>query len=195
MQEKNNQNPFELFLEWFSTARQIVPEPTAMSLATVDATGKPSVRIVLMKEFDERGLVFYTNLQSRKSRELRANPMAAVCFLWVEIQKQVRIEGEVALVEDAEADAYFATRPRASQLGAWASQQSDVLESRDALLARFQEYERKFDGQPVPRPPFWSGFRLHPQRFEFWQGHANRLNDRLLFVQSKGAWEQSLLYP
>lgn len=173
------------------------PEPTAMSLATADASGRPSVRIVLLKQFDADGFVFYTNTRSDKGRQLAANPQAAVCFLWkhLDLQVQVRAEGSVAPVDEAEADAYFASRPRGSQIGAWASAQSQPLEGRASLEQAIAAFEQRFDGAPVPRPPHWSGYRLAPDRVEFWSGRPFRLHERLLYVRDAGHWQSSLLYP
>lgn len=172
-----------------------LPETTAVTLATATRDGHPSARVVLLKGFDEHGFVFYTNLGSRKAEELKANPLAALCFYWPSIHHQVRIEGRVEQVSDQDADAYFATRPRGSQIGAWASFQSSTLENRRELEARFQEYEKKFAGQEVARPPFWSGFRLLPELIEFWKGRENRLHERTLYIRQKNGWKVSLLYP
>lgn len=171
------------------------PEPAAVTLATATSDGKPSARVVLLRGFDENGFVFYTNLESRKAEELRANSFAALCFYWEPIHYQVRVEGRVEQVTDEEADSYFASRPRGSQIGAWASKQSSTLKSREALIARFGKYEEEFEGQTVPRPPFWSGFRLIPQRIEFWQRQENRLHNRELFVKAQNTWTKSSLYP
>ncbi len=166
-----------------------------MVLATATSDGKPSARVVLLKEYNEDGFVFYTNLESRKARELKSNPYAALCFYWEPLHYQVRVEGPVELVSNEEADRYFATRPRGSQLGAWASNQSAPLKDRETLLQRFKHYEEKFRSQPVPRPPFWSGYRVIPQRMEFWKREENRLHERVLYVRSGKVWERSLLYP
>ncbi len=170
-------------------------EPTAMSLATANNEGVPSVRIVLLKDFDESGFVFYTNMASRKAKELRENPMAALCFYWEPIYYQVRIEGTVNIVADTEADAYFASRPRASQIGAWASRQSNVLKTRDELAKRIAKYDAKFKGIEAPRPEFWSGFRLLPNTIEFWLRHPDRLHERTLYTRVGELWESNLLYP
>jgi len=151
--------------------------------------------LVLLKEVDERGFVFYTNLESRKATELFANPHAALCFLWKSLDRQVRIEGVVELVGDAEADAYFATRPRDSQIGAWASDQSQPLASRTELERRVSEFSQRFGNEAVPRPPYWSGFRLIPQRIEFWQERPFRLHDRILFVREGEEWRRERLFP
>lgn len=170
-------------------------EPTAMSLATVDGGGRPSVRIVLLKQVDERGFVFYTNLKSRKGAQLAANACAALCFFWPLLMRQVLVEGEVEPVSAAEADAYWAARPRASQIGAWASLQSQPLGSRAELEKRFAEFEEKFRGAPVPRPPHWSGYRLRPRMIEFWSSRPDRLHERERYYREGGVWKCMLLYP
>lgn len=175
--------------------RRILPEPTAMALATVGDDGRPSVRVVLLKEVDARGFVFYTNYQSRKGRELLAHPRAALCFHWQPLERQVRVEGPVEPVSAAEADAYFATRPRESQIGAWASQQSETLESAEALEARVREVEARFAGCPVPRPPHWSGFRVIPEQIELWRAGPFRLHERFLYERVDGAWRVRRLFP
>ena len=173
------------------------PEPTAMTVATCDASGRPSARTVLLKDFDDRGFVFYTNFNSRKGQQLRANPQAALLFLWktLRYQVQAKIEGAVQPVSAAEADAYFASRPRASQIGAWASLQSETLDSRATLDARIADLEREFDGREVPRPPHWSGFRVVPDMIEFWYGVPARLHDRHRYERVDGEWTKRLLYP
>jgi pyridoxamine 5'-phosphate oxidase len=171
------------------------PEPTAMVLATVDTDGRPSSRTVLLKALDENGFVFFTNLESFKGRQLLAHPRAAATFLWKTIYCQVQLQGEVSQVSDAQADAYFATRDRGSQLGAWASMQSRPLESRELLMQRVAEFEAKFDGQEVPRPSYWSGFRLAPDVVEFWHGSEFRLHDRFRYTPENGEWRMSRLYP
>jgi pyridoxamine 5'-phosphate oxidase len=192
-------DPIERFRKVYSLAEKIdrscVPEPNAMSLATVDENGQPSARIVLLKGFDERGFVFYTNYEGRKGRELLAHPQAALCFYWAPLDTQVRIEGRVTKVADNEANAYFATRKRASQIGAWASRQSRPLETPKALDARVSEYEKKFAGRDVPRPDFWSGFRVFPDRIEFWKGKPSRLHERHLYTRDGEAWRIETLYP
>jgi pyridoxamine 5'-phosphate oxidase len=175
--------------------RSILPDPNAMSLATVGMSGNPSVRIVLMKDFDENGFVFYTNLDGRKGRELRTHPAAAICFHWPSLEVQVRAEGAVAQVSDEEADAYFATRPRESQIGAWASIQSQPIEKVNDLADRVREYEDKFRGAEVPRPSFWSGFRLRHERIEFWKARPGRLHERHLYTRSGDSWTMETLYP
>lgn len=173
------------------------PEPTAMSLATVDADGQPSVRVVLLKQLDQHGFVFYTNTESDKGRQLQANPRAALCLLWkhLDLQVQVRAEGDVARVADAEADGYFRTRPRGSQLGAWASAQSRPMADRAELERRLGEFEARFQDHEVPRPGFWSGYRLAPRRLEFWHGREHRLHERALFTLEGGHWRESRLFP
>lgn len=191
-------SPITLFSQWLDDAKACpaIKEPTAMSLATADARGVPSCRIVLLKAHDEAGFVFFTNLGSQKSEQLVANPQAALTFYWMPLDRQLRIEGAVSQVEDAQADAYFATRARGSQLGAWASQQSHPLASRQALEESLEAYEQKFAGRDVPRPPHWSGWRVVPKRIEFWQQGDYRIHDRWHYVrQSGGSWQHELLYP
>lgn len=178
-----------------SVDRSLLPEPTAMTLATVGNDGRPSARLVLLKAVDERGFVFYTNLRSRKGRDLSANPRAALTFHWQPLEVQVRIEGSVEQVDDAEADEYFDTRPRGSQIGAWASDQSEVLKSAADLDERFAEVERRFAGRDVPRPPHWSGYRVIPERIEFWRNRPSRLHERRLFERAGSSWRETLLYP
>jgi pyridoxamine 5'-phosphate oxidase len=175
--------------------RARLQEPTAFCLATVDAEGRPAARMLLLKGVDRGGFVFYTNYRSRKGRELLGRPLAAMCFHWQPLELQVRIEGPVHEVSAAEADAYFATRSRASQVGAWASLQSSVVDPPGELERRVAEYERKFAGGPVPRPPHWSGFRLVPDRIEFWRGRPNRLHDRELYTRHGDGWRMERLYP
>lgn len=197
MQEKTSPDPFELFSEWLQAARKVNPELTEipMTLATADQSGSPSVRVVLLKKYDQRGFVFYTNMESRKATELRANPCTALCFFWPELRRQVCIRGTASPVADAEADEYFATRPRESQIAAWVSKQSRVLASRDLLMAEYNAMMKEFAGKPVPRPPFWSGFRVAPDQFEFWVGHQFRLNERILYTKDGESWRRELLYP
>jgi pyridoxamine 5'-phosphate oxidase len=170
-------------------------DATAVVLATVDAQGQPSARVVLLKNADERGFVFYTNFESKKGRELGETPKAALCFHWASRTEQVRVEGRVERVSDEEADAYFATRPRASQIGAWASRQSEPLESRDVLMAAVSDVERRFADADVPRPAGWGGFRLIPDRIEFWFGRDDRLHDRELYVRTATGWDWMRLFP
>jgi pyridoxamine 5'-phosphate oxidase len=195
MDEIPEDEPLAPFGRWLSEAEASEPNATAMTVATTAADGRPSARAVLLKGFDVRGFVFYTNLESRKSEELYANPHAALCFLWKSRGRQVRIEGAIEPVGDDEADAYFATRARDSQLGAWASDQSRPLESRAELERRVAAAARRFGDGTVPRPPFWSGFRVVPDSIEFWQEREFRLHDRLLFLRDGKAWRRQRLYP
>ena len=189
-------DPHAIFEEWLAEARLAEPnDPTAMALATADADGRPSVRMVLMKGHDERGFVFYTNLDSRKGGELAANPRAALLFHWKSLRRQVRVEGAVGPVSEVEADAYFATRSRDSQLGAWASDQSRPLDVRATFEARYAETRRRFEGVAVPRPPRWSGWRVAPERIEFWTDRDHRLHERRLFTRAGEGWSEGLLYP
>ncbi|RMD90478.1 MAG: pyridoxamine 5'-phosphate oxidase [Alphaproteobacteria bacterium] len=191
-------DPFALFESWFAEAEAQEPrDANAMILATADARGRPSARAVLLKAWDARGFVFYTNLDSRKGRELAANPQAALLFYWKSLSRQIRIEGETSLVDDAEADAYFATRPRESQLAAWASHQSEVMpEGRASFERALAEVTARFEGREVPRPPRWSGYRLAPDSFEFWREEPFRMHDRQVFArQADGGWEIRYLYP
>ena len=189
-------DPFALFDEWFADARASEPnDPEAMALATADAVGNPSVRMVLLKGHGPEGFVFYTNEQSEKGRQLAENPHAALLFHWKSLRRQVRIEGEVERVSDAEADAYFATRARDSQLGAWASAQSRPLDSREAFERRFEDVKLRYEGGDVPRPPHWDGYRVIPERIEFWTDRPHRLHERRLFEHARNGWREGLLYP
>ncbi|MBL0121696.1 MAG: pyridoxamine 5'-phosphate oxidase [Betaproteobacteria bacterium] len=188
-------SPFSQFDLWLNEAiAGQLPEPTAMTVATVGADGRPSTRVVLLKGIDERGPVWFTNYQSRKGRELANNPFAALQFHWVELERVVRIEGRVEKVSDAESDAYFDTRPLDSRIGAWASPQSEIISSRAILVARAAEFAAKFLLRP-PRPPHWGGYRLLPDRFEFWQGRPSRLHDRIVYRLDNGAWHTGRLAP
>ncbi len=189
-------DPFVLLTEALERARASSAfDPTAAALATSDAAGRPSVRMVLVKRVDERGLAFFTDLRSRKAREISQNACASLCFHWPAMQEQVRAEGSVSALPDADADAYFATRPRASQIGAWASRQSEPLGSRDELEAAASREEARFAGGRVPRPPWWGGYLVVPERFEFWRGAEGRLHHRTLYVRTPGGWTVSLLQP
>ena len=189
-------DPFELFDQWFAQARTSeVNDPDAMAFATVDAGGRPSVRIVLLRRIGPEGFGFFTNLDSRKGIELAANPHGALAIHWKSLRRQVRAEGRVEQVADAEADAYFASRSRDSRIGSWASDQSRPLESRDLFERRVEEMRARFEGQDVPRPPRWSGFRLVPDTIEFWSDRPHRLHERRLFTRDGEAWREGLLYP
>ena len=190
-------SPYDQFGDWYREAQtSSIEEPNAFVLSTVSETKRPSSRVVLMKSYDESGFVFYTNLTSRKGRELAENPFACMCFFWPELNKQVRIEGRVEQVSDAEADEYFASRPRGSRIGAWASKQSQVMSDRHELERRLARYIQKFPVQKIPRPEFWSGFRILPDHFEFWQRGRWRLHSRAYYaLQPDGSWQQSWLFP
>jgi pyridoxamine 5'-phosphate oxidase len=189
--------PFQLFAEWLADAAASEPnDPNGVALASVDPTGMPNVRMVLLKDFDEAGFVFYTNFESAKGKEILSSMKAAMCFHWKSLRRQVRIRGEVEVVSDAEADAYFKTRPRGSRIGAWASRQSRPLESRFALEKAVAEYTTRHAIGDIPRPAHWSGFRLVPLSIEFWHDRPFRLHDRMVFHRtSTGGWETERLYP
>jgi len=188
-------DPITEFLNAAERARAHQIDTAPVALGTVDPAGRPAVRIVLLRGVDERGFVFFTNYNSRKGRELSANPHAALCVHWVALDEQIRIEGAVERLPAAESDAYFSSRPRGSQLGAWASDQSSVLPSRETLEERYRETERRYDGGVVPRPPFWGGFRLMPHRIEFWYGRPDRLHDRVVYIKEGTGWRIERLYP
>lgn len=190
-------DPFALFDAWFAEAQASEPnDPNAMALATADADGRPSNRMVLLKGHGPDGFVFYTNREGRKAADLVANPQAALLFHWKSLRRQIRIEGAVELATDVESDAYFASRSRDSQLGAWASDQSRPLATRETFESRFAEMQARFEGQDVPRPPHWGGYRVVPQVIEFWQDRAHRLHERRVFTRDgAGGWTEGLLYP
>lgn len=189
-------NPFTLFDTWYAEAKESEPnDPNAVAFATADAEGRPSVRMVLLKGHGPDGFVIYTNRESRKAGDLAANPQGALLFHWKSLRRQIRIEGPVTWATDEESDAYFASRGRDSQLGAWASEQSRPLDSRETFEDRFAEMTAKFEGKDVPRPPHWGGYRVTPTRIEFWQDRAHRLHERRLFTREDGNWSEGLLFP
>jgi pyridoxamine 5'-phosphate oxidase len=189
-------DPFSQFGAWLREAEASEPNnPNAMTLATVSADGRPSTRMVLLKGYDDQGFVFYTNYTSQKGRELLGNPNASLCFYWKSLGRQVRVDGRAEPVSDAEADAYFASRQRGSQIGAWASDQSRPVDSRETLEERVRTVTAEYDGADVPRPPHWSGFRVVPDRIEFWTDRPNRLHDRQVFDRAVGGWREQRLQP
>jgi pyridoxamine 5'-phosphate oxidase len=196
-EEEIDKNPFIQFKVWFnqSVAAQL-PEPNAMTLATCTPDGKPSARMVLLKDIDEQGFVLFTNYKSQKGQEISVNPHAALVFWWAELERQVRIVGTVEKISSAQSDSYFEVRPPFSRLGAWASNQSEVISSRDVLEAQLIEFQRQYENQEVPRPPHWGGFRVIPQEIEFWQGRSSRLHDRLRYtLVDNGSWKIERLSP
>ena len=189
-------DPHALFDAWFEEAKASEPnDPDAVALATADAQGRPSVRMVLMKGHDQRGWVVYSNRESRKAQDLAANPYASLMFHWKTLRRQVRIEGAVSQVTDAESDAYFASRGRDSRLGAWASDQSRPLDARETFTDRVEQMRARFEGQDVPRPPHWGGYRVTPERIEFWRDREHRLHERRLFTRTVDGWTEGLLFP
>jgi pyridoxamine 5'-phosphate oxidase len=196
MSVKNFSDLLEEFQQWMAEAEKSEPnDPTSMSLATVDKDGQPSVRMVLLKNADERGFVFYTNFESQKGGELLATPKAALCFHWKSLRRSIRIQGDVEKVTDEEADAYFASRPRDSRIGAWASQQSRPMDSRFSLEKAVAKYTAKFGIGDIPRPDYWSGFRVIPTRMEFWRDRPFRLHERRQYAKTAGGWTENILYP
>lgn len=189
-------NPIDRFAALYEQAKKAIPvDPNAMVVATVGANGRPSARVVLLKDFDQRGFVFFTNFQSRKGEELQGQPFASLVFYWAPLERQVRVEGRVKVVSEEEADAYFQSRARGSQLGAWASQQSRPLPSRELLEQRVEELTRQYEGKTIPRPPHWSGFRVVPDRIEFWHSRPSRLHERRVYLREADTWRIEMLYP
>lgn len=195
--EQRPKNPYDFFKEWLELAKASEPnDPNAMSLATADKRGRPTNRMVLLNGLDELGFIFYTNANSRKGADIRENPYGALCFHWKTLRKQVRIEGEIEIVSDAEADAYYNSRPRQSRIGAWASNQSHTLEKFEDLEDAVKKYEQKFEGQDIiPRPDYWKGYRVRPERIEFWQDGEFRLHRRYIYVKQPGGWETFMVNP
>jgi pyridoxamine 5'-phosphate oxidase len=188
-------DPIQLYVRSAERARRNEVDTAPAALGTADAAGRPSVRIVLLRHVDERGFVFFTNYGSRKARELTANPRAALCQHWPAIEEQIRVDGPVEIATPEESDLYFAGRPRDSQIGAWASDQSQVLDSRGLLETRYADVEARFDGRPVTRPPFWGGFRVIPERIEFWYGRPGRLHERRVYTKTANGWTTGWLFP
>jgi pyridoxamine 5'-phosphate oxidase len=191
-----DRSPIDIFGDWFAVARDSgILHPNSMSVATVDANGAPSVRMLLLKGHDGSGFVFFTNYESRKAQEMESNPKVALCFHWAVLERQVRIEGTAERISKEESSAYFSTRPQGSRIGAWASRQSEPLDRRETLEARFDEVKEKYAGEEIPLPPFWGGYRVLPERIEFWQGRLDRLHDRLVFTRQGTGWSTQRLYP
>jgi pyridoxamine 5'-phosphate oxidase len=188
-------DPIERYLRAAERAREAGVDTAPASLATADRSGRPSARIVLLRQVDKRGFVFFTNFGSRKARELTENPRAALCQHWPTLEEQIRVEGSVELIDPVESDRYFAGRPRDSQLGAWASDQSSALASRELLVTRYAEVEARFEGRTVDRPPFWGGFRIVPDRIEFWSGRPGRLHERMVYARTNSEWTTGYLFP
>ena len=189
-------DPIQQFRQWFDEATAAQPHlPEAMTLATATKEGVPSARLVLLKSYDQHGFTFYTNFESRKGKDLAENPQACLVFWWPALERQVRIEGRIEKVSNSEADEYFQSRPRGSRLGAWASQQSSIIQSREELDRRYNELAEKYRDREVPRPPYWGGYRLLPTTIEFWQGRADRLHDRLCYIREGSAWRIDRLSP
>jgi pyridoxamine 5'-phosphate oxidase len=194
--EEFGTSPLAIFQNWYAEAnQQEINDPEAMQVATIDSDGKPSVRTVLLKEFSDPGFVFFTNYQSRKGRGLETHPYAELHFYWKSLAKQVRIAGPVEKTDTAASDAYFATRPRESQIGAWASSQTQMLDDFDEFRKKFESTEKKFEGKPVPRPPHWGGFRVKPERMEFWIAQPHRLHKRFVFEKKENIWNAFWLFP
>lgn len=196
-EEELDPSPFAQFQNWFSAAENAgLIHPNAFTLATSGNERRPAARMLLLKGFDDKGFVFYTNSESKKGNDFSENPNASICFWWGVLERQVRIDGEVELVDESAADLYFASRPRGSQIGAWASPQSSVIESREVLESRYREIEKQYEGKDIPRPPYWQGYILIPRTIEFWQGRPDRLHDRLRYTQvAQGNWEIERLAP
>jgi pyridoxamine 5'-phosphate oxidase len=191
-----SKDPFEQFDRWFRDAmKSRLPEPNAMIISTVSGAENPSVRTVLLKNYDNRGFVFYTNYGSKKGKELGENPKAAILFLWKELERQVRITGRAVKTTKEESEEYFRSRPIESQLGAWASKQSEVIPTREHLIERYEKYRKQFEGKEIPLPPHWGGYRIIPTEFEYWQGRENRLHDRIIYIKKGEDWDISRLSP
>mgnify|MGYP002777145634 CR=1 FL=1 len=190
------EDPYKLFKKWYDEWCAFEKnEPSAMTLATCNKEGQPSARVVLLKAYDSRGFVFFTNYTSHKAHDLQENPKASLNFFWKPLGKQIRIDGHVEKATDHESDGYFETRSRESQIGAWSSKQSNIIREPDELAKRVKEFSESFKGQPVPRPPFWGGYRVIPEKIEFWQEGAHRLHTRLVYKNVNGKWETHLIYP